>query len=142
MMTEEERAELAAVRQRVEELERAAKPPEPFKPGPPPNPNWLLDRASMPSSAMREMTNAIPDKMVREIVNGGLSPQTLAPLAGGNVRPTVAQQNTSGWRSPAPLSNPPGVAQADKLMDVQDQRDRAELIASEAKRRLAKPDAA
>jgi hypothetical protein len=37
----------------------------------------------------------------------------------------------TGWRESSPLSNPPGTALADKLMDAQNRRDRAERIAQE-----------
>jgi|SRR6516162_6536092 len=35
--------------------------------------------------------------------------------------------STPGWVEPTPLGPPPGVAQADRLMDEQDRRDRIEL---------------
>ena len=41
----------------------------------------------------------------------------------------------TGWAHSAPLGPPPGVAQADRLMDAQDAKDRAELIQQEARRR-------
>jgi hypothetical protein len=138
-MTDKLETELEALKARIEELERRAKPPEPFKP----DPNWRppinpIDRISMPVSVMRDMVNAVPDAMVREIVNGNRAPGTLAPLADANTRPRVAQGNRSGWRDAQPLTNPPGVAQADRLMDAADARDRADLIAAEARRRLMK----
>ena len=34
----------------------------------------------------------------------------------------------TGWMRETPIAPPPGVAQADRLMDAQDRRDRAELI--------------
>lgn len=37
----------------------------------------------------------------------------------------------TGWMKETPLGPPPGVAQADRLMDAQDRRDRAELIQRE-----------
>jgi hypothetical protein len=40
----------------------------------------------------------------------------------------------SGWAREVPLSNPPGVAQADRLMDAQDAKDRHERIVQEAQR--------
>jgi hypothetical protein len=40
----------------------------------------------------------------------------------------------TGWREATPLRPPPGVAAADRLMDAQDARDRAELIMQEARR--------
>lgn len=141
-MTERD-LEIEALKERIAKLEEAAKPKAPFKPDPMPRRD-LTERASMPPSALREMANAVPDAMVRQIVNGNRAPADLAPLT-TNVRPTIAQQNRAGWRNPAPLGPPAGVAQADRLMDVADARDRAELIEKEA-RRLAKtkaePDAA
>jgi hypothetical protein len=130
-MSDELENELAALKARVAELERA-KPPEPFKPDPdyvPPSPFRLLDRVSMPAGVMREMADAMPDAMVRDIFRDARTPQTLAPLS-ADVRPRLPQ----GPREPTPLSNPPGIAIADRLMDAQDQRDRAELIEREAKR--------
>ena len=41
---------------------------------------------------------------------------------GGN-----APVNTGGWGAATPLGPPPGVAQADRLMDAQDRKDRVEL---------------
>ena len=43
-----------------------------------------------------------------------------------NVHPGGASA-TPGWVAPSPLSNPPGVALADRLMDHHDKLDRAEL---------------
>jgi len=133
-MTERD-LEIEALKERIAKLEEAAKPPAPFKPDPdwrpPPNP---IDRASMPPQAMADLVGAVPDAMDRQTVNGNRAPADLAPLAGGTSTPTIAQQNRSGWRNPAPLTNPPGVAQADQLMDVADARDRAELIEKEARR--------
>jgi hypothetical protein len=43
----------------------------------------------------------------------------------------------AGWREATPLSNPPGVAQADRLMDAQDARDRAARIAEDNRLREA-----
>jgi hypothetical protein len=53
------------------------------------------------------------------------------PTSGGSPRPTAG--DGKGWVEPTPLGPPPGVAQADRLMDEQDRRDRAELA-----RRLGK----
>jgi hypothetical protein len=131
-----DKAELEALKARIEELERRAKPPEPFKPDPhwrpPPNP---IDRLSMPVSVIRDMANAVPDAVVRQIVSGR-APQNLAPLAA--TATPVSAQNTSGWRESVPLSNPPGVALADKLMDAADRADRVELAQRLAKQELAR----
>jgi hypothetical protein len=49
----------------------------------------------------------------------------------------------TGWRDAGPIGPPPGVAAADRLMDAADARDRADLIAQEARRmammKLAEP---
>jgi hypothetical protein len=137
-MTTELETELAALKAKVEELERKAKPPAPFKlPDdwrPPINP---IDRLSMPPSAMAEMVGAVPDGLIRDIVKSG----GVGVLQSTATTPTptrVSAQNTSGWREATPLGPPPGVAQADRLMDAADARDRVDLIAAEARRRLMK----
>jgi hypothetical protein len=132
--------ELAALRAAVADLKaqvERAKPPAPFKP----DPDWRppinpIDRLSMPSEAMADMVRAIPDHTIRDIVKSG----GVGVLQSTATTPTptrVSEQNRSGWRDAQPLSNPPGVTLADKLVDEQDRRDRAELIAQEARRRLA-----
>jgi len=68
--------ELAALKARVEELERANKPSKPFVPEPyqkyDPTANFTL-----PPSVVREMAAAVPDRLVKDIVRdnqGPLSP--------------------------------------------------------------------
>jgi hypothetical protein len=41
----------------------------------------------------------------------------------------------TGWVDPAPLKPPDGIAIIDRMMDVQDQRDRLDRIAAEMERR-------
>ena len=65
-------AELAALKARVAELERKGKPSAPMKADPAPLRD-LTEGMSMPPEALREMANAVPDAMVRQIVNGNLS---------------------------------------------------------------------
>jgi hypothetical protein len=53
------------------------------------------------------------------------------PLA--SPRPWQPQQPTSrgtGWADFTPISSPPGVALCDRMLDAQDARDRAELVAT------------
>jgi len=79
----------------------------------------------------------VPDALVRQIV-GGSAPATLKPLAGASSGPTgVWAENKSGWRNAQPLTNPPGVAQADRLMDAADKADRVELAQRLARQRVA-----
>jgi hypothetical protein len=110
-------------------------PPEPFKPQPyqryDPTANM-----SMPPSALRAMVEAVPDNFMRDVVRdnrapsrpSGMIPQQ--PTGGG---PANVPSSGRGWSASIPLSPPPSVAQADRLMDAQEQRDRAELIEREAK---------
>jgi hypothetical protein len=67
------------------------------------------------------------------------SREDLAYAAGGTAvsGPSSVSPNTSGWRTAVPIGPPPGVVQADLLMDEQDRRDRHELILQEARRRAA-----
>jgi hypothetical protein len=122
--------EIAELRKRIDELERKAKPPEPFVP----KPHERYDptaRMSMPPSALQEMVNAEPRGFMNGVVRDnraptgrpGMIPGQQASLPG----PANVPGSGTGWAAPIPLSNPPGVKQADLLMDEQDRRDRAEL---------------
>ena len=123
--------ELAALKARVEELERAANPPKekPFVP----QPYQRYDPTagmSMPMSTMLEMHRAAGHVMggVLHDNRAPTSPSTIprsqqVSNAGGGAAP----RGGTGWGAATPLSPPPGVAQADKLMDAQDRRDRIEL---------------
>ena len=75
------------------------------------------------SEATLEAAKAVPTDLVQDLVRDfrrGLSPPS--SIAGA---PTVQRkQKGSGWSEPLPLTNPPGVDLADRLMDQQDQIDR------------------
>jgi hypothetical protein len=124
--------ELAALKARIEELERKAKPPEPFKP----DPNWQrydpTANMSMPLNALQAMVNAVPDSMVRGIVRDNQGPQ--GPSSAGIV-PSSQQltsvhpgggSNTTGWREATPLSPPPGIRYVDAIVEADTARQRAE----------------
>jgi hypothetical protein len=123
--------EIAALRKRVEELEAKAKPPEPFKP----DPNWQrydpTAGMSMPRSALEAMIAAEPRGFMRGVVADSRAPTSpgTIPRSGqpSNVREGNVPGSGTGWAHEVKLSNTPGVAQADRLMDEQDRRDRAEL---------------
>jgi hypothetical protein len=89
---------------------------------------------AMPPQAMRAMIEAVGDDAVSGIVRDARAPQILAPLAAeGRVRPRLP----SGMREPTPLETPGGQRTQDligKLLDVDDARQRAELIEREAHR--------
>jgi hypothetical protein len=120
------------------------KPSAPMKADPPPFRD-LTAGMSMPKEALLEMATAVPNVVIRQIVTADRVRAELAPLARGNVGPpTPAQLNRTGYRSAAPL-DVPGIVLADKIVDAQDQRDKADLIDREARRLAqtkAKPDAA
>src|SRR6516164_2955453 len=127
--------ELAALKARVEELERANKPKEPFKPEPyqryDPTANFTL-----PPSVVREMAAAVPRGFMQDVVR-----DNRAPSGRPGAIPSSSQQSASvrgtgglvGWQHEIPIGPPPGVNHADRLMDAQDAKDRAELIERDAK---------
>ena len=94
----------------------------------------------MPPSALRAMVEAVPDRMLRDIVRDnrnaptgptGAIPRSQQVTGGGG--PANVPGSGTGWGHSTPIGPPPGVAQADRLMDAQDQKDRAELVEREAR---------
>jgi hypothetical protein len=133
-MTDKLETELEALRARVAELEARANPPAPpnfntLGPSGPTTTELAMSRASLSREAMEKM--AIPG--VRDIFRDARATQNLRPLADANARPRVAQENRSGWANEVPLGPPSGVAIADRLMDMQDAKDRAERIMQHAR---------
>jgi len=126
--------ELAALKARVAELEAKANP-KPFTP----EPYQRFDptaNISMPRSTMLEM--AIPDHVMRGIVRDNRAPVGYAGvIPDRRLSQQVRRVPGTGWRDATPLSNPPGVALVDKLMDAADRADRHELIKREEARRRA-----
>jgi hypothetical protein len=140
--------ELAALKKKVEELEAKVSPPKSdFKPMS--VAEWQDQmhemrerRMSMatPPSVIRDFA-VLDDRLVKEIAlkdaraPTGPSSQGAIPSSQQvtGVRPGGIPGGGTGWQAPIPLSPPPGVAQADRLMDAQDAKDRAELIEREAK---------
>jgi hypothetical protein len=131
---------IAALQRELDALKRKIEPPQPFTP----QPFQRYDPTagmSMPRSALEAMF--MPDRMVQDIVREQrVSSVTQGPSADGTTG-TVSAVHTSsglpgshrgtGWVEPRPMGPPPGVAAADRLMDAQDARDRAELIVQEAR---------
>jgi hypothetical protein len=71
--------------------------------------------------------------------HGGVrSPSGMIPSSPSTAAsaPAEAPRGT-GWRREIPISPPPGVNYADRLMDAQDAKDRHELIMQEARRLAA-----
>jgi hypothetical protein len=135
-MTEaSEGTELEALKKRVAELEKAAKPAEPFVPMPMQRPDYTAG-ASMPASALAAMMAAVPESVMRGIVADAFKPN---PVTGGpNPQPTSQVQRGSGWIDERPLEPPPGIEHCDRLVDAQDRIDRAELALRLAKAGLSK----
>ena len=87
---------------------------------------------------LRKMEEATPADMIQDLVQHGT---VQAPSAAGTsglvtkVSGNPGLPGSTGWRTAAPITSPPGVALADKLMDAQDSRDRHERMVEEARRR-------
>ena len=79
---------------------------------------------AMPSSAVQDLANAVPDNLVQAIVadnrRGISEPGWLPPT------PVEPKPRTRGWQKPDPLGLPPGIKYVDQLCDVQDAVDRGE----------------
>ena len=140
--------EIAALRAEVDALKAAQ--PKPI--------DWAeQDRAAakfvdeMRELSERRMSQAMPPSVVRDFavlddatVKGIALRDARAPTGPSSQGAIPSSQQVSnvrgagggrgsGWSEPSPLSNPPGVNWADRLMDAQDARDRAELVEREAK---------
>jgi len=149
-MTQKE--ELAALkarvdeqRARIDELERAAKPPAPFVP----KPHQQYDPTagmSMPRSTMLEMAAAVPDRMMREIAlrdaraPTGPSAQGAIPSSQqmSNVRGANVAGSGTGWAREIPLGPSMHQRYVDAQLDAQDAKDRHELIERDAKLKAMK----
>jgi hypothetical protein len=114
-MTRDE--EIASLKARVEQLERANKPQPPpdLSDWKPINP---IDRVSMPPSVMREMAEAIPTDMVREIAmrdgRGPQGPSSVLPPSQQSTTRTRVVGNGTGWAREIPLGPQPGIDLIDR----------------------------
>src|SRR5262249_13372855 len=128
---EKQADEMAALLARVAELERAAKPPEPFKPEPyqryDPTANMC-----MPRSALQAMVAAEPRGFMSGVVHDNRAPTGrpgMIPSAssqGGG--PANVPGSGTGWAREIPLGPPAGIRYVDQQLDAQDAKDRRELI--------------
>jgi len=130
--------EIAALRKEVEEIKAKLSPPKPFVS----EPYQRYDptaRMCMPPSALAAMVNAEPKGFMAGVVrdNRGAptGPTGAIPRSTGGGGPANVPGSGTGWAHETPIGPPPGVAQADRLMDAQDARDRAELIKRDAQLR-------
>jgi len=130
--------ELEELKKRVAELEKAAKPPEPFVPGP----RFQFDPTdgmSMPASALKAMIDAVPNSLMSDLRADSRKPN---PVTQGATPQSQPIQRGSGWVDERPLEPPPGVELCDRLMDAQDAQDRTELARKIAQARLSKGETA
>jgi hypothetical protein len=140
MADKKQAKEIAALKARVAELERAAKPPAPaapFKPAPyqqyDPTANMC-----MPMSTMMEMARVVPTSMLRDIVHDNRAPTGRPGMIPDSQQASGASTGRgSGWVDPAPLGPPPGLRYVDQQIDAQDAKDKAERTQQQAMRRFA-----
>jgi hypothetical protein len=131
--------DIAALKKKVEELEAKVSPPKStFVPMTDAEHRDMVHRMRerqanswMPPSAIQEMIAAEPRGFMRDVAlrdaRAPNSPSTIPRTEHPSNRSSNVAGSGTGWAREIPLSPPPGVAQADKLMDAQDRRDRAEL---------------
>jgi hypothetical protein len=128
--------EIAALRARIEELERAAKP----EPAPDPKDFERYDptaNMTMPASVLREMVRAVPD--FRDVAlrdaraPTGPSAQGVIPSSQQMSNVRVGGSGVGGWAREIPLGPQPGINHVDALIDQADAQDRAELVAKAAR---------
>jgi hypothetical protein len=130
--------ELAELKAKVAELEAKVSPPKSdFKEMS--DAEWrnqvhqMRERQAnswMPPSAVQEMVAAEPRGFMQGVLRDNRAPtgrSGFIPEQSSRGSTSPAPSSTPGWQEPTPLGPPPGVNYADKLMDEQDRRDRAEL---------------
>jgi ribosomal protein L29 len=117
-------------------LEAMSKPSAPTFKREPRAPIDYTAGASMDRETRRELAKAFPDSLVRDLRADAFKPNPVTGVSQAQLTPQrndrVQIQRDSGWVEPNPLSAPPGVPIMDRLMDMQDAIDKADL-----QRRLA-----
>jgi len=122
--------ELAALKARVEELERAAKPPEKSDFVPKTDAEWIDEmhqmrerRMSMatPPSVVRDLT-VIPDHIVKGIVQDRHAPTSATGMIpSSQQRADVhvgGKSSTPGYADPRPLGKQPGIDLIDRAVNA------------------------
>jgi hypothetical protein len=82
----------------------------------------------MPPSAIEALVRGEPKGFMAGVLRDSHAPNTPGMIPRTNQQPSDVRGSAGkGWVEPVPLRPPPGVAQADRLMDAQDRRDQIEL---------------
>jgi hypothetical protein len=82
-----------------------------------------LAASVLPQSAVEAMNAAVPTAVIQDIVDDsrkGLAPRSMAET------PEPEAWRRTGFVEASPLRPPPGVVQCDRLVDAQDEMDRAQ----------------
>src|SRR5262249_22552957 len=114
--------DMAALKARVAELERAAKPPEPFKPEP-----WQrfdpTANMSMPQSTMEEMAHAVPDDVMHGIVRDNQAPKGPSSQDAIPSSQHVSNVRGTGWGREILIGPSMHQRYVDAQLDAQDAKD-------------------
>ena len=132
-------SELSKLKKQVAELKDQLNPP-PRQPSNHPRFD-PTEGMSMPASAMRDLINAVPDALMRDLRGDARKPNPTT-LSGGITKPTASESpkaiGKKGWIDERPLEPPPGIEHCDRMMDEQDRIDRTDLALRLAKASLNK----
>jgi hypothetical protein len=147
--------ELSELRARIAELERAKPAPMPDEAAAAKWRNEMHQAAenrmaranAFSHEDLRAMEAATPADTCRDLWQHGRTPGPSAAGTSGMITKVSSNAglpgSNTGWRTAPAIGLPPGVAIADRLMDAQDARDRAELVERHARmqamQKLAEP---
>jgi hypothetical protein len=89
---------------------------------------------------MRQMMDAVPDALIRELRGDARKPNPVTPSSSLSTPAAQSQpqRRGTGWRDEVRLGPPAGIEHCDRLVDAQDKIDRAELALKIAKARMGK----
>jgi hypothetical protein len=110
------------LRARITQLENQINPPpqQPRKP-----PYDYSANLAMPRSALKAMTEAVPERLMSDLRADSRCPN---PVTGHTPTPQpTSGKRGSGWRDQTPIETPPGQHLIDALVSQQDRIDKADL---------------
>jgi len=87
---------------------------------------------------MKAMIDALPSSFMSDLRSDAMKPNPVTQ--GPNPQPQPQAQRRGGWVQPRPIEPPPGIGLCDRLMDAQDEIDKAELALKLAKAELGKAE--